>query len=132
MKGKVLFVSGIDTSVGKTVATGLLAKALMVAGKRVITQKMIQTGCVEVSEDIEAHRQIQGIDFTEEDKAGLTCPYIFTYPCSPHMAAAKDGREIDLSVIWLLLNNVICAAKLLHFPQYKKLFLFYHSHGSFI
>ena len=46
MKGKVLFVSGIDTSVGKTVATGLLAKALMVAGKRVITQKMIQTGCV--------------------------------------------------------------------------------------
>ena len=99
MKGKVLFVSGIDTSVGKTVATGLLAKALMVAGKRVITQKMIQTGCVEVSEDIEAHRQIQGIDFTEGDKAGLTCPYIFTYPCSPHMAAAKDGREIDLSVI---------------------------------
>ena len=99
MKGKVWFVSGIDTSVGKTVATGLLAKALMVAGKRVITQKMIQTGCVEVSEDIEAHRQIQGIGFTEEDKAGLTCPYIFTYPCSPHMAAAKDGREIDLSVI---------------------------------
>ena len=54
---------------------------------------------MEVSEDIEAHRQIQGIGFTEEDKAGLTCPYIFTYPCSPHMAAAKDGREIDLSVI---------------------------------
>lgn len=99
MKGKVLFVSGIDTGVGKTVATGLLAKALMVAGKRVITQKMIQTGCVAVSEDIEAHRRIQGIGLTEEDKAGLTCPYIFTYPCSPHMAAARDGREIDLSVI---------------------------------
>ena len=90
-KGKVLFISGIDTSVGKTAATGAIAKALAKAGKQVITQKMIQTGCVEVSEDIEEHRRIQGIPFTEEDKAGLTCPYIFTYPCSPHMAAAKDG-----------------------------------------
>ena len=52
-----------------------------------------------MSEDIEEHRRIQGIPFTEEDKAGLTCPYIFTYPCSPHMAAAKDGRTIDLNVI---------------------------------
>ena len=98
-KGKVLFISGIDTSVGKTAATGAIAKALAKAGKQVITQKMIQTGCVEVSEDIEEHRRIQGIPFTEEDKAGLTCPYIFTYPCSPHMAAAKDGRTIDLKVI---------------------------------
>lgn len=98
-KGKVIFISGIDTSVGKTAATGAIAKALAQAGKRVITQKMIQTGCELVSEDIEEHRRIQGIPFTEEDRTGLTCPYIFTYPCSPHMAAAKDGRTIDLQVI---------------------------------
>jgi dethiobiotin synthetase len=91
-KENVLFISGIDTNVGKTVATGMIAKALAKAGKKVITQKMIQTGCEHVSEDIEAHRQIQGIPFTDEDTRGLTCPYIFTYPCSPHMAAAKDGR----------------------------------------
>lgn len=88
-KENVLFISGIDTNVGKTVATGMIAKALAKAGKKVITQKMIQTGCEHVSEDIEAHRQIQGIPFTDEDMRGLTCPYIFTYPCSPHMAAAK-------------------------------------------
>ena len=99
MKGKVLFITGIDTNIGKTFATGMIARALAENGKKVITQKMIQTGCEEVSEDIEMHRHLQGIPFTEEDKAGLTCPYIFTYPCSPHMAAAKDGREIDLSVI---------------------------------
>ncbi|MGM9760707.1 MAG: dethiobiotin synthase [Parabacteroides sp.] len=98
-KGKVIFISGIDTSVGKTAATGAIAKALAQAGKRVITQKMIQTGCELVSEDIEEHRRIQGIPFTEEDRTGLTCPYIFTYPCSPHMAAAKDGRTINLQVI---------------------------------
>lgn len=99
MKGNVLFISGIDTNVGKTIATGLIAKALAKAGKKVITQKMIQTGCENVSEDIEAHRQIQEIPFTEEDRQGLTCPYIFSYPCSPHMAAAKDGRNIELDTI---------------------------------
>ena len=87
MKGKVLFISGIDTNIGKTYATGILARALAEKGKTVITQKMIQTGCTEISED------------TEEDKAGLTCPYIFTYPSSPHMAAERDGRTIDLSTI---------------------------------
>ena len=99
MKGTVLFITGIDTNIGKTFATGMIACALAEKGKKVITQKMIQRGCTEVSEDIEMHRKIQGIPFTEEDKAGLTCPYIFTYPCSPHMAAEKDGKTIDLSVI---------------------------------
>jgi len=99
MKGKVLFISGIDTNIGKTYATGILARALAEKGKTVITQKMIQTGCTEISEDIEMHRQLQDIPFTEEDKAGLTCPYIFTYPSSPHMAAERDGRTIDLATI---------------------------------
>lgn len=99
MKGKVLFVSGIDTNIGKTFATGILARTLADKGKKVITQKMIQTGCTDVSEDIEMHRRLQGIPYTDADKAGLTCPYIFTYPCSPHMAAQRDGRSIDLSTI---------------------------------
>lgn len=99
MKGKVLFISGIDTNIGKTFATGILARALAEKGKKVITQKMIQTGCTDTSEDIEMHRQLQGIPFTDEDKIGLTCPYIFTYPCSPHMAAARDGRMIDVATI---------------------------------
>lgn len=99
MKGTVLFVSGIDTNVGKTYATGIIARRMAAEGKSVITQKMTQTGNVDVSEDIEMHRRLQGIPFTDEDRAGLTCPYIFTYPCSPHMAAEKDGRKIDLRVI---------------------------------
>lgn len=99
MTGKVLFITGIDTNIGKTYATGMLARTLAEKGKKVITQKMIQTGCKDVSEDIEMHRRLQGIPFTEEDKEGITCPYIFTYPCSPHMAAELDGRTIDLQVI---------------------------------
>ncbi|MEG1544489.1 MAG: dethiobiotin synthase [Tannerellaceae bacterium] len=99
MNGKVIFVSGIDTNIGKTFATGIIARALAAKGKKVITQKMVQTGCTEVSEDIEMHRRLQGIPFTEEDREGLTCPYIFTYPCSPHMAAERDGRLLDVAVI---------------------------------
>lgn len=95
MEGNVFFVSGIDTNIGKTWATGLLAKALAEAGRRVITQKMVQTGCTAESEDIVLHRQIQGVPLNDDDRSGLTCPYIFTYPCSPHMAAARDGAEID-------------------------------------
>lgn len=99
MKGTVFFVSGIDTNVGKTFATGLLARSLAASGHSVITQKMIQTGCTDVSEDIEMHRHLQDLPFTAEDKAGLTCPYIFTYPCSPHLAAERDGRTIDTAFI---------------------------------
>lgn len=99
MKGTVFFVSGIDTNVGKTIATGLLARTLAAKGHSVITQKMIQTGCTRVSEDIEMHRRLQALPLQPEDLDGLTCPYLLSYPCSPHMAAEKDGVTIDPDVI---------------------------------
>ena len=52
-KEKVWFVTGIDTNIGKTYATAYLAKGLAAENHSVITQKMIQTGCDKVSEDIE-------------------------------------------------------------------------------
>lgn len=99
MEKKVFFISGIDTGVGKTYATGLLARAIAKRGYSVITQKMVQTGNNDISEDIEKHRELMGISLNEDDKAGTTCPYIFSYPCSPHMAAERDGKKIDLSYI---------------------------------
>ncbi|QLB13576.1 dethiobiotin synthase [Bisgaardia hudsonensis] len=96
---QVLFISGIDTDVGKTIATGLYAKKLMAQGYSVITQKMIQTGNKDLSEDILQHRKIQGIQLTEEDKSGLTCPYLFSYPCSPHLASRLENIEISTALI---------------------------------
>ena len=95
MKNNVFFVSGIDTGVGKSYATGYIAKVWNSLGKKTITQKFIQTGNDDVSEDIEVHRQIMGTGFLPEDDAKLTMPEIFSYPCSPHLAAEIDGREID-------------------------------------
>ncbi|OOF59384.1 dethiobiotin synthase [Rodentibacter myodis] len=97
--GKVIFISGIDTDVGKTIATGILAKQLMLQGFSVITQKMIQTGCRKIAEDLLVHRKIQGIALTEDDLNGTTCPYLFEYPCSPHLAAKREAYVIDTKKI---------------------------------
>ncbi len=93
------FVTGIGTDVGKSWATGWLAKRYMNEGKTVITQKFIQTGNEGRSEDIEVHRQIMGIQMTEEDKELITAPEIFSYPCSPDLASKIDNRAIDFNKI---------------------------------
>ncbi len=93
------FVTGIGTDVGKSWATGWLAKRWIKDRKRVITQKFIQTGNEGRSEDIEVHRQIMGIGMTAEDREMITAPEIFSYPCSPDLAAKIDKRPIDFKRI---------------------------------
>ena len=99
MKRNVIFITGIDTNVGKTYATGVLARSMAATDQSVTTMKMIQTGCEKISEDIEMHRHLMGIPLTDEDLNGLTCPYLFSYPCSPHMAAGLEKREINPTII---------------------------------
>ncbi len=99
ISSEAIFISGIDTDAGKTYATAFYAKKLAENGCRVITQKFIQTGCRDSSEDIEAHRRLTGTGTLPEDIEGLTAPVIFTYPASAQLAAKIDGREIDLNVI---------------------------------
>lgn len=95
----IYFVSGIDTDAGKSYCTAWLARQLAGEGYRVITQKFIQTGNVGHSEDIDLHRRIMGTGYLPEDREGLTMPEIFSYPCSPHLAARIDGRPIDFDKI---------------------------------
>ena len=95
----VYFISGIDTDAGKSIVTGVIARTLLQKGVHVITQKFIQTGCVGISEDILKHREIMGIPPQEVDKDGTTCPYVMTYPASPHLAAEIARVEIDVERI---------------------------------
>ena len=99
VKDNIIFVSGIDTGVGKSFATDYMAKEWNAKGIRTITQKFIQTGNDDISEDIEIHRKIAGTGFLPEDESRLTMPEIYSYPCSPHLAAEIDGRPIDFSKI---------------------------------
>ena len=95
----IYFVTGIDTNIGKSIATGWLAKQLFDCDRSVITQKLVQAGNSGYSENIELHRKIMGIDFTEVDKKGLTAPVIFSYPASPHLASRIDNQNLDLEII---------------------------------
>ncbi len=95
----VTFVSGVDTDAGKSIATGWIARRLMSAGRRVVTQKLVQTGNAGLSEDILLHRSMMGCGLLPEDEDRTTMPEIYTYPCSPHLAARIDGRPVSLARI---------------------------------
>jgi len=95
----VICISGIDTDIGKTVATGLMARTLLSKGYSTITRKIVQTGCSGIAEDIKTHRMLMGIDLLPEDISGQTCSYTFTKPCSPHLAAELEQETIDLKRI---------------------------------
>jgi len=96
---KTIFITGIDTGVGKTVVTALLAKHLHTKGEKVITQKLVQTGCEGMAEDILTHRKIMGIDLLPEDLNQTTCNYVFRFPASPHLAAKLENRSINVHEI---------------------------------
>lgn len=98
--GQIYFISGIDTNVGKSVATGLMARYLVdrKPGK-IITAKLVQTGNVGSSEDILVHRKMMGVPSFPEDAEGLTAPQIFPFPASPHLAAKLVGKTVDTAKI---------------------------------
>ncbi len=102
----ILFVSGIDTGIGKTIATGLMAAWFQEQGHRPITQKLVQTGCQITSDDIQVHRRLMGVEPLPEDNENTTCPLIYSFPASPHLAAALAGDSIDTERI------VACARRL--------------------
>lgn len=92
-----IFVSGTDTGVGKTAAVGWLAKMEIEAGRTAATQKLVQTGCSGISEDILEHRRIMGSGLLPEDLDFTTCRYVAKFPASPHLAFAMEGRSVDYS-----------------------------------
>lgn len=104
-----VWVSAIDTDAGKTLATALLGRFRLLQGHSVITQKLAQTGCEGVSEDVQRHREIMGMPWTDADRAGDTCPYVFPLAASPHLAAEAAGETIDLNVISAATDRLVAA-----------------------
>ncbi len=93
------FISGTGTNVGKSVATGWLAKLALLNGKKAITQKFIQTGGDGISEDVIMHRKIMAIPLGEFDLQLTTSPCVLKFPSSPHLAAELEARVIDFELI---------------------------------
>ena len=95
---KSIFVSGIDTDAGKSYCTAWLGLYLRRKGLKVMTQKFIQTGNRDTSEDIMVHRRLMG-DAIDNEPWQLSAPEIYTYPASPHLSAQIDGRPVDIDKI---------------------------------
>lgn len=96
---ETIFITGIGTDVGKSYATGWLAREISAAGHSVITQKAVQTGNTDMSEDILIHRKIMKIAPTTFDLTKITSPIIYSYPASPHLAARLDNEELKPELI---------------------------------
>ena len=88
---KAIFVTGTDTDVGKTVVSGGLIRMLEGHG-RTAYWKPVQTGTL-VSDDA---RDLEQLTDLPADRF-LPAAYTFPDPVSPHFAAEKWKRRIELA-----------------------------------
>jgi len=98
---KGVFVTGIDTGVGKTVIAGALAATVKAHGLDVGVMKPVATGAREiggklVSEDVVYLKRI--IDSTDDDN--LVNPIRLKPALAPNMAASRAGITIDIEKVW--------------------------------
>jgi dethiobiotin synthetase len=88
-----LFVTGTDTGVGKTVVTCALARALRKFGVDVGVMKPCETGVgPDGPEDARALLAAAGA----ADALDEVCPERLALPAAPSVAAAAEGRAVDL------------------------------------
>ena len=91
-----VFVTGTDTGVGKTVIGCAIAEALRRRGIDVGVMKPIETG-VGVQGPLDAIALVEAAGST--DPLDLVCPQRFELPAAPDVAAAREGRRVDLAAI---------------------------------
>ena len=96
MKG--VFVTGTDTGVGKTLAACALVHALRARGLRVAPMKPVAAGAIATqggwaNEDTLALARAAGPGAPALE---AITPVLLREPMAPHIAAAREGREIRL------------------------------------
>lgn len=95
-----LLITGTDTDVGKTVLTTSLVAYWQTycKGKSLGLMKLIQTGVG----DRELYHQL----FDSDPSIKIITPISFATPVAPPIAAAKEGKEIELNRVWEALNSL--------------------------
>ena len=91
------FITGTDTEVGKTFTTCALLHRLHSDGIKALGMKPVAAGTDSHGQngDVEALIAASGVNAPRE----LVNPYLFRPPIAPHIAAAIEGREIDIAHI---------------------------------
>ena len=96
MTARGVFVTGTDTGVGKTLVACALVRGLRRLGLDVGVMKPVETGVGAAGpRDALALREAAGVD----DPLELVCPFALALPAAPTVAAAAEGRRIELDVI---------------------------------
>lgn len=96
-----MFVTGTDTGVGKTLASCALIHALAARGVAAAPMKPIAAGAAErggrrVNEDTLALLVAAGWPV---ERAAEVTPLVLREPMAPHIAAAREGRRIELAPV---------------------------------
>ncbi len=95
-RGAGLFVTGTDTGVGKTRVSRVLLAAARARGLDLGAMKPIETGVDGRGPlDAIALREAAGV----EDALDVICPQRFALPAAPCVAAAAEGRGVELDVV---------------------------------
>ena len=97
----LVLVTGTDTGVGKTFVTCALALALRARGRRVGVVKPVETGVDGEPDDARRLATAAGDTSPLDD----VCPYRFRAPLAPSVAAACEGRAIDLDRLVQLITR---------------------------
>src|SRR5438876_5709543 len=95
--GNGIFITGTDTGVGKTFFACGLAALLRESGYRVGVMKPAETGCAErdgklFPDDAIRLKEASGCQMPLE----TICPYQFSEPLAPSVAAERKGVRIDI------------------------------------
>ncbi len=91
-RSDIIFITGTDTGVGKTVLTALLLQQLRMNGMHALAMKPFCTG---TRDDVEILRAIQGDELPER----LLNPFFYAEPVAPWLAARNSGKTVRLASV---------------------------------
>src|ERR1041385_8329560 len=101
--GRIIFITGTDTGVGKTIFTGLLVHHLRTEGVHALAMKPFCSGS---RADVRLLRGMQDEALTEEE----INPFYFPEPIAPLVSARKRKRLIPLGEVvqWIKKTAARC------------------------
>ncbi len=133
--GKGVFITGTDTDAGKTIAAAAVLVSMRTSGIDAVPMKPVQTGGgrwdrrpgsalsstapirTNGGEDGRLGIELQSPDLEfclqmaemrpDPDELHDMVPFIYEPACSPHLAAAKTGREISLDRIFEAFHSLL-------------------------
>lgn len=103
---RLIFVTGTNTDVGKTIVTRALVRALVLADCKVGVMKPVESGVPKVDNVLRPHDAIalQSAAQTSYPMENI-CRYMFQKAVSPHLAAREEEVEIDEAELLSFVKN---------------------------